>query len=131
MEELLNEASHFSRLTLEVGTQSKVVEVAEFLGDAVNHGRREHALCFVDCALCQQTVGRGYTTIGQGGKPLQAIGMLSCVDIDINLGALCHFKGIGHLKSMASSHTNTSKQLINVGRTITIADFHGLLKRSV
>ena len=75
MEELLNKARHFSGLTFEVSTQSEVVEVTEFFGNTVNHGRREHAFRFVDFALCQQTLGRSYAAVGQGGKALQAIGI--------------------------------------------------------
>ena len=53
------------------------------------------------------------------------------MNIDIDIRIARHFECIGHFKSVTSRHTNAGQQLIDVGRTVGIADFHGLLPAGV
>ena len=78
-----------------------------------------------------QTVGRSDTGIRKLCERSQTIGILSGMDIHIDVCALCHLKGIGHLEAVTTGHAESCQQLIEVGRTVGRAHLYSLLDARV
>ena len=86
---------------------------------------------FEDSTQAFQTVGRSDTGIRKLCERSQTIGILSGMDIHIDVCALCHLKGIGHLEAVTTGHAESCQQLIEVGRTVGRAHLYSLLDARV
>ena len=131
VKETLDEGGNFARFVGEVGTEGAVAVGAELVERAVDGGGRKDAVRLEDVAALLETIGRGGAAVGQLGKALHKFGLIGGVDVDIDVGGACHFEGIGHFKAVASRHANAGQQLIDVGRTVGIADLHRLFAARV
>ena len=99
--------------------------------DAVERAGREYAALLEDAAHGLQAVGRLGAVDGQTGQGGETVGVLGAVDVDVDVGALGHLEGIGHLKAVACGYSEGCEQLVDVGRAVGAADFECLLLRGV
>ena len=126
-----NEFLNLLRIVLDVFAQAGVVEGAQLGNDAVDHGRREHAVLLEHLALALQTVGRGHARVGQLGQGGQAVGILGSVDVHVDVGLFGHLQCVSHLEAVAAGHAQAGQQLVEVGRAVGRAHLHRLLDARV
>ena len=103
---------HLLVIRADVGTQATVVERAQRLNNAVDHGRTEDATALKYCTLLLEAVSRGSTAIGKLSEALKLILVLLEVDIYINIGAIGNLQGILHFEAVAASHCQACDKLI-------------------
>ena len=115
LEVLVDELGGALGIVFDVVAQGAVVERAQLLDDAVDHVCTEYAFLLKGVTQLLEAVGTGDAAVGQAIKLIEALGVGSVMDVDVNIGLGGQFQGVLHLKAVAAGYTQAGKQLVDVG----------------
>jgi len=129
MEVLVDQFLYLFGLVGYAAAQLCIVERAQLLNDAVDHGRREHTVLLEDTALTLQTVGRRHTEACQQlievGRAVGRAHLNSLLDTRVVVGSRLQWVGSAthvDISSPAQGHTHQHRPVAvapaHVGRSL-------------
>ena len=88
-------------------------------------------ILFENSTLFFQAIGRSSTAIRELSQLFQLILIFLLMNIHIHIGLFCNLQSIFNFKTMTTCYSQSGYQLVQIGRTVRRAHFHGLFLCSI